>query len=106
VYCLYIIGPAIFDYNKRLILLSVIPLSGGHCISIVRFLRLKVFLNRYHYRFMLSTMKIIKYLFLCVIASQIHPKVTKSLIICGMKFSEFRLHLKKKFFRFIKFLIN
>ncbi len=33
VLCLYIIGPAIFDYNMRLILLSVIPLSGGHCIS-------------------------------------------------------------------------
>jgi hypothetical protein len=31
--CLYIIGPAIFDYNMRLILLSVIPLSCGHCIS-------------------------------------------------------------------------
>ncbi len=30
-YC--IIGPAIFDYNKWLILLSVIPLSGGHCIE-------------------------------------------------------------------------
>ena len=24
-------GPVIFDYNKRLILLSVIQLSGGHC---------------------------------------------------------------------------
>jgi hypothetical protein len=27
-------GPAIFDYNMRLILLSVIRLSGGHCITI------------------------------------------------------------------------
>ncbi len=26
---LYRMGPAIFDYNKRLILLSVIQLSGG-----------------------------------------------------------------------------
>jgi len=25
-------GPAISDYNMRLILLSVIQLSGGHCI--------------------------------------------------------------------------
>jgi hypothetical protein len=25
--------PAIFDYKKRLILLSVIQLSGGHCIT-------------------------------------------------------------------------
>ncbi len=29
VHCLYITGPAIFDYNKQLILLTVIPLSGG-----------------------------------------------------------------------------
>jgi hypothetical protein len=28
-------GAAIFDYNKRLILLSVIQLSGGHCIHII-----------------------------------------------------------------------
>jgi hypothetical protein len=27
-----IIGPAIYDYKKRLILLSVIPLCGEHCI--------------------------------------------------------------------------
>ncbi len=27
-------GPAISDYNKRLILLSVIQLSGGHCMSL------------------------------------------------------------------------
>jgi hypothetical protein len=32
VHCLYITGPAISDYNKRLIQLTVIPLSGGHCI--------------------------------------------------------------------------
>ncbi len=32
-YSLCIIGPAIFDYKKRLILLSVTPLSGGHCLS-------------------------------------------------------------------------
>ncbi len=31
-YCLGIDGPANSDYNKRLILLSVIHLSGGHCI--------------------------------------------------------------------------
>ncbi len=31
-YCLDITGPAIFDYNKRLILLSVVQLSGGHYI--------------------------------------------------------------------------
>jgi len=30
--CLYIPEPAIFDYNKRLIQLTVIPLSGRHCI--------------------------------------------------------------------------
>jgi hypothetical protein len=36
VHCLYIIGPAIFEYNKRLILLSVAPLSGGHCIEIIK----------------------------------------------------------------------
>ncbi len=28
--CLYMIGRPIFDYNKQLILLSVIPLSGRH----------------------------------------------------------------------------
>ncbi len=33
VYCLYITGPAIFDYNKRMIQLTVIPLSGGHYIN-------------------------------------------------------------------------
>ncbi len=32
VYCLYMTGPYIFDYIKRLIQLTVIPLSGGHCI--------------------------------------------------------------------------
>jgi len=26
-------GPALFDYNMRLIQLSVIQLSGGHCIQ-------------------------------------------------------------------------
>ncbi len=31
IYKLYI-NSTIFDYNKRLIILSVIPLSGGHCI--------------------------------------------------------------------------
>ena len=31
-----IMGPAICDYNKRLILLSVIHLSGGHSICILR----------------------------------------------------------------------
>ncbi len=31
----YITGPAIFYYNERLILLSVIPLSGGHCKKMV-----------------------------------------------------------------------
>jgi hypothetical protein len=30
-YCLYMTGPYIFDYIKRLIQLTVIPLSGGHC---------------------------------------------------------------------------
>jgi hypothetical protein len=34
VHCLLIIWPAIFDYNKQLILLTVIPLSGGNCVSI------------------------------------------------------------------------
>ncbi len=34
VFCLvYIMGPAIFDYNKRLILLSVFQLSSKHCLS-------------------------------------------------------------------------
>ena len=33
-YCLGIMGTVISDYNKRLILLSVIQLSGGHCITI------------------------------------------------------------------------
>ncbi len=33
VYGLYIKEPAVFDYNKRLILLSVIQLSGGPCIE-------------------------------------------------------------------------
>jgi hypothetical protein len=33
VHCLYVTGPAIFDYNKRLIQLTVIPLNGGHCIT-------------------------------------------------------------------------
>ena len=32
VYCLGIMGPEISDYDKRLILLSVIRLSGGHYI--------------------------------------------------------------------------
>ncbi len=31
VHCLCITGPAMFDYNKRLIQLTVIPLSGGQC---------------------------------------------------------------------------
>ena len=30
-YYLGIMGPVISDYNKRLILLSVIQISGGHC---------------------------------------------------------------------------
>jgi hypothetical protein len=30
VHCLYVTGPAIFDNNKRLVQLTVIPLSGGH----------------------------------------------------------------------------
>ncbi len=34
VHCLCVVGPAIFDYNKRLIQLTMIPLSGGHCIII------------------------------------------------------------------------
>ena len=33
VYCTGIIGPAASDYNKRLILLSVIRLSGRHCFK-------------------------------------------------------------------------
>ena len=33
VYFLGIMGPAISDYYKRLILLSVIQLSGGHFVS-------------------------------------------------------------------------
>ena len=28
-------GPVIFDYNERLIMSSVIQLSGGHCITIM-----------------------------------------------------------------------
>ena len=32
VYCWGKMGPAVTDYNKRLIVLSVILLSGGHCI--------------------------------------------------------------------------
>jgi hypothetical protein len=33
-FCLYVyMGPAIFDFNKRLDLLSVIQLSGWHCIK-------------------------------------------------------------------------
>ncbi len=34
VHCLYKTGPAIFDNNKRLIQLTVIPLSGRHCTSL------------------------------------------------------------------------
>ena len=34
-YCLGMMGPAISDYNKRLILLSVIQLSGRHSILLV-----------------------------------------------------------------------
>ncbi len=30
-------GPAISDYNKRLIQLSVIQLSGGHCMYFLHF---------------------------------------------------------------------
>jgi len=30
-------GPALSDYNMRLILLSVIQLSGGHCTTSFRF---------------------------------------------------------------------
>ena len=30
VHCLFLMGPAISDYNKRMILLSVIRISGGH----------------------------------------------------------------------------
>jgi hypothetical protein len=33
VYSKGINGPAMSDYNKRLILLSVIQLSGGHCTT-------------------------------------------------------------------------
>ncbi len=33
VHFLYVTGPAVFDYNKRLIQLTVIPLNGGHCIT-------------------------------------------------------------------------
>jgi hypothetical protein len=33
VYCLYVMGPALFYYNKWLILLSVIQLSGKQCIK-------------------------------------------------------------------------
>ncbi len=36
-HCSYIKGPAIFDYNKNLILLTVIQLSGGHCLSMFTF---------------------------------------------------------------------
>jgi hypothetical protein len=36
VYCLCTMGLAIFDYNKRLILLSVIQLSGGHFSKVKR----------------------------------------------------------------------
>ena len=32
-YCLGVIESVIYDYIKRLILLSVIQLSGGHCIN-------------------------------------------------------------------------
>ena len=32
-YCLSIMGLVISDYNQRLILLSMIQLSGGHCIK-------------------------------------------------------------------------
>ena len=34
VYCLVIIGPTLSDFNKRLIPLSVIWLSGGQCTMI------------------------------------------------------------------------
>ncbi len=44
VHCLYITGPAIFDYNKRLIQLIVIPLSGGHCIKRLQFIQVNIFL--------------------------------------------------------------
>ena len=32
VYCLGTVEPAMCDYNKRLITLSMIQLNGGHCI--------------------------------------------------------------------------
>jgi hypothetical protein len=38
---------------------------------------------------MLSAIKVMKYLFLCLIGSKIHVKVTKILIICCKKFCEY-----------------
>jgi hypothetical protein len=32
-------GPALFDFNMRLIQLSVIQLSGGHCTCIFSFIK-------------------------------------------------------------------
>jgi hypothetical protein len=39
---------------------------------------------------MVSTIKVIKYLFLCLISSEINVKVLKVLRICCKKFCEFR----------------
>ncbi len=59
-------------------------------LNIMKILRLKLFFKaKYHLRWMLPTIKIINCLFLCVIASQIHLKVTKILRICRKKFCEF-----------------
>ncbi len=45
VYCLGIDEPAISDYNKRMILLYVIQLSGGHCS--IKIMNLLEFLYNY-----------------------------------------------------------
>ncbi len=60
-------------------------------LNILRFSRLSVFWSNYHLKLMLHTIKIIKWLFLCVIASQIHLKVTNILRICSQKFCEYAL---------------
>jgi hypothetical protein len=40
-------GPVVSDYNKRLILLSVIQLSGGHCKWTIVKLKQKMYVVNY-----------------------------------------------------------
>ena len=54
-YCSGKIGHVIFDYNKRLILLFVIQLSGGHCTTLPYMITLRILridhINQINYYF-------------------------------------------------------